>query len=425
MRPGASRASSRIINATRFLFDVPADRILDIGLTNALPVFEEEVLAELCEEAKEMFHNTPMLVELDEDAYIIGDLHGSLHDLFRILKETDCMNNRLVFLGDYVDRGNFSTEVISLLFALAIEYPDHFTLIRGNHEFRDVCDKYGFRNEVIEIYESDFLWGKFVEAFEYMPIACILSGKHLCVHGGISQHLTSMDQIRNLRRPLRDCGQAKFVMDLLWADPSETISKYSQSARGEDYSQFGSSAFKKFLIDMGLKSVVRAHQFIEEGLKRQFNSLLTVFSASSYQFDGSNKCGVLMYKRDEDLFRSKVFDPFPRLDRSQLMFVNVRLVRKVSVDEPVKLPKLLCLELRSQSGKGVVTRPRMMSATAKNVRASDGAGRPLATYRPMTTETRVSGPRKPNIRSCASSHLRATYRTCAAPYSVFQCHNND
>lgn len=414
MDPSTRSAASCILNALHYILDVPTSDILEIGQRHALPVFDEQIVSQLCDEARQLFEKTPMLVKQNTNAWIVGDLHGSLFDLLRILKETDFRTTPFIFLGDYVDRGEFSIEVMILLFALAVAYPSQFILLRGNHEFFDVCEKYGFRHEVLSVYGSEALWLKFVEAFEYMPIACLLNERHLCVHGGISPHLTSLDQILTIRRPLRDVTIGGFVRDLLWADPSDTIPKYSQSSRGEEYSQFGSQAFRQFLEHMGLKSVIRAHQCVEDGLKRQFHSLLTVFSSSSYQYNGSNKSAILYYTGENDIVKSRVFEPFPKFTRSDVMFVDVSLSKRARDDEPRKLPKLLCMALRSNTvGRGVGR-----VARSGSLRASDPfQSRPLTAVSGALsprTEAPAQNRRKANIPTFGSARvtLRATYRTC-------------
>ena len=56
------------------------------------------------------------------------------------------INGKLVFLGDYIDRGPFGVEVILLLLILKQRYPTSVYLLRGNHESRGLTEYYGFRD---------------------------------------------------------------------------------------------------------------------------------------------------------------------------------------------------------------------------------------------------------------------------------------
>jgi serine/threonine protein phosphatase 1 len=71
-------------------------------------------------------------------AYAIGDIHGCLAKMNRLLdriaEETAGKPVRLIFLGDYIDRGPDSRGVIERLMTLQRERPDDVICLRGNHE---------------------------------------------------------------------------------------------------------------------------------------------------------------------------------------------------------------------------------------------------------------------------------------------------
>ena len=93
---------------------------------------DEQCALRLVEMAREIFRSEPNIVEVDVPTTVVGDIHGQFYDLLTILsKGGDPEHTRYVFLGDYVDRGQFGCECIFLLFALKIKYPKNVFLLRG------------------------------------------------------------------------------------------------------------------------------------------------------------------------------------------------------------------------------------------------------------------------------------------------------
>ena len=98
--------------------------------------------------------------------------------------------------GDFVDRGFYSVETFLLLLALKVRYPERMTLIRGNHESRQITQVYGFYDECQRKYGSSNVWRWCCEVFDYLALGAIVDGRVFCVHGGLSPSLQSIDQVR-------------------------------------------------------------------------------------------------------------------------------------------------------------------------------------------------------------------------------------
>ncbi len=78
--------------------------------------------------------NEPNILYLSSPFFIVGDIHGQFYDLLYLIeKYGNFPNTRFLFLGDYVDRGLFCIETITLLLALKCKYPKNIFLLRGNH----------------------------------------------------------------------------------------------------------------------------------------------------------------------------------------------------------------------------------------------------------------------------------------------------
>jgi len=101
-------------------------------------------------------------------------------------------NQRYLFMGDYVNRGRQSCEVICLLFALKVRYPQQVIILRGNHECQAITRIYGFFDEVKRRYKIG-LWQAFYSCFNYMPLVALVDEKIMCMHGGISKDMHSFD----------------------------------------------------------------------------------------------------------------------------------------------------------------------------------------------------------------------------------------
>ncbi|KAK6039907.1 hypothetical protein COOONC_22588 [Cooperia oncophora] len=97
---------------------------------------------------------------------------------------------------------------------MLIKYPGNFFALRGNHECSPINRVYGFFEECNRRYQSTRLWLQFQDAFAALPFTGLIAGKILCMHGGLSPKLKSM----NITRPI-DPPNPSLHIDLLWSDP--------------------------------------------------------------------------------------------------------------------------------------------------------------------------------------------------------------
>ena len=101
-----------------------------------------------------------------------------------------------------MDRGYHSVETFELLLCLKVKHPDRITLLRGNHESRQITTVYGFYDEINRKYGNPNPWKYCTEVFDYLPLGAIVDNKVFCVHGGLSPEIKTIDQIRTIDRKI-------------------------------------------------------------------------------------------------------------------------------------------------------------------------------------------------------------------------------
>lgn len=198
------------------------------SLQSDFKCLSESDVRRLCEKAKAVFVAEGTVCDVALPVTLCGDTHGQFYDLmelFRVAGPPPDVN--YVFLGDYVDRGHYSVEVVTLLFCLKVRYPDRITILRGNHESRQITQVYGFYDECVRKYGSSTVWQLFTDAFDYLPLCAIIDGRYMCMHGGLSPNLQSISQLNDIDR-LRDPPEEGIMCDLLWSDPDDSSAGWGE-----------------------------------------------------------------------------------------------------------------------------------------------------------------------------------------------------
>ncbi|KAI1080649.1 Metallo-dependent phosphatase-like protein [Whalleya microplaca] len=271
----------------------------------------------------ELLRSEPNLLEMDAPITVCGDVHGQYYDLMKLFEVGgDPAETRYLFLGDYVDRGYFSIECVLYLWSLKIHYPKTLWLLRGNHECRHLTDYFTFKLECKHKY-SETIYDACMDSFCALPLAAIMNKQFLCIHGGLSPELHTLDDLRNIDR-FREPPTQGLMCDILWADPLEDFGQEKTSeyfmhnhVRGCSYF-FSYPAACAFLEKNNLLSIIRAHEAQDAGYRMYrktrttgFPSVMTIFSAPNYLDVYNNKAAVLKYENNVMNIRQFNCTPHP------------------------------------------------------------------------------------------------------------------
>ncbi|KAJ7636913.1 serine/threonine protein phosphatase 2B [Roridomyces roridus] len=283
---------------------------------------EEQALF-ILEKGTEVLRRESNVLNVDAPITVCGDIHGQYYDLMKLFEVGGSpADTRYLFLGDYVDRGYFSIECVLYLWSLKIWYPDTLFLLRGNHECRHLTDYFTFKLECKHKY-SERIYDACMDSFCALPLAAVMNKQFLCIHGGLSPELNTLDDIRALDR-FREPPTQGLMCDILWADPVEDFgtektadSFVHNHVRGCSYF-FTYQAACQFLERNNLLSIIRAHEAQDAGYRMYrktkstgFPSVMTIFSAPNYLDVYNNKAAVLKYESNVMNIRQFNCTPHP------------------------------------------------------------------------------------------------------------------
>lgn len=199
-------------------------------------------------------------------------------------------------------------------------YPHIFLFpLYHSNAYRQVTIVYGFYDECIRKYGSTNAWRYCAEVFDALTLACVIEDSVLCVHGGLSPSIGTLDDIRLLNRNEEIPHEGPFC-DLMWSDPESDIEEWAVSQRGAGF-VFGGKVATLFNHINGLELICRAHQLVLEGYAYKFpkRNLVTVWSAPNYCYRCDNVASILK------------FDEY--LDRQCLLFREVKENREAIVPD--------------------------------------------------------------------------------------------
>jgi len=269
------------------------------------------------------FKDIITIMQDEKQLYISGDIHADSVSLTEILKKTgfynDCNSTKILFLGDYIDRGRNRLNVINLLITLEFLLPKNILILKGNHELY-IKDKNGvilspmqgsnkasyfftFLNmlsnneEYKAIFPKHFIQS-YADYFDNLPIMALinLSNIKICaVHGGLPRpDLQIQDYYSNyesltdfLDSEKNDQIGMSLNNGLLWSDPYDGVPEgFRNSSKIRfKFNQAHFTAFcKKYEIDL----MLRAHEAHDDGYKTYYNNrLISVFSTGGKDIKGN------------------------------------------------------------------------------------------------------------------------------------------
>ncbi len=227
---------------------------------------------------------------------VVGDLHGDYTSLRSILSRYRPPEWKILFLGDYVDRGEYQIETLTRVLMLKLEYPEHVYMLRGNHESPFMNLEYGFIYELqSKLEDKSYLIYMTILKSVYcnLPYAALVNNEIFAVHGGLARGLSKPEEVKQVPK-CDEQPKDPIAFQLLWNDPSDDVQGFVPNylrggclEGGICIYLWGPDITEEFLTRNSLKTIIRAHEYTSRGYKWNHNQkVLTIFSskAGPYSF---------------------------------------------------------------------------------------------------------------------------------------------
>jgi diadenosine tetraphosphatase ApaH/serine/threonine PP2A family protein phosphatase len=252
---------------------------------------EYRTISRILSEARGRLGQENLLIEFNnmgKHVFIIGDIHGNLKSLLRIIEIIRSNKpNHVIFLGDIVDRGPFQLECLVTVLILKILEPNIYYILKGNHETLEMNQYYGFYQEYKSRFKNDANFNEILALYRVLPYAALVDEQILCVHGGIPEDIEILNKLKGIKtKNLREVWNllSEQLMQITWNDPKEDSKGFIDSFRGPGIKFFGKDVFERFMTQNNLKYLIRSHEMFPEGYKWFFNrKLLSIFSSENYR----------------------------------------------------------------------------------------------------------------------------------------------
>jgi len=228
--------------------------------------------------------------QMPDNLVVVGDLHGDFTSLKKIMNKINyedylkTESNILIFLGDYIDRGKYSMEVMLLLCGIKTSFPNNMFMLRGNHEayhrfpfsafdfLRDLQNKFDDSGETL--YTNTM-----VPFFDSLFGICEINGFSLLVHGGLPV-VEDMEFFRNYKFRLSDMKSDDGLLEeILWNDPREFTDRDWQASNRGLGKYFGINITKNWLNHTNTKLIIRGHEPCMGYKFNHDNKVMTLFSS--------------------------------------------------------------------------------------------------------------------------------------------------